>query len=158
MDYLERLEHELYQTGLNIDYHCPPNCRGLYRRYTDGFEYIAVAPHLTRPEKTCVAYHEAGHRHTILCDCSKSKNEYRANKWAARKLVPIDRLLSALKAGATNIYEAADFLQITEEFLQTTLLIYCNRYGLWKIIDDWVISFQPNLMAYNYKTRRMLPE
>jgi len=158
MDNLERLEDKLQQTGLNIDYHGLPNCRGFYRKYSNGYEYMSVSPDLPRSEKTCVAYHEAGHRYMMLCDGQNSKNEYRANKWAVKNLIPVIKLVDALESGAKNTYEAAEYLQISEAFLKTTLLVYSRTYGLWTIAGKWVVSFYPTLMAFNYITERHLPE
>ena len=158
MDNLERLEESFSHIGLKIDYKRHRLNDGYYREYSDGFKYLSVAPDLSRAKMTCVAYHEAGHYQTMIGYRQDSKNEARADRWAVHQLVPICKLIMVLNLGAANTFEAADLLGVTEDFINKSLNLYSSIHGLYTIHGDWVISFQPKLMAFNYKTEQHLPE
>lgn len=80
-------------------------------------------------EKTVVA-HECGHcftgaTHTVYSSYDIiEKHEYKANKWAAHRLIPPDELAQALRDGYTEIWQLADYFGVTEDFINKTLSIY----------------------------------
>ena len=51
-------------------------------------------------------------------------HEYRANKWAIKKLIPKDKLINAYKNGICDNSELAEYFGITEDFLQIALKYY----------------------------------
>lgn len=110
----------------------------------------------TTTEKSCVLAEELGHYYTTtgnILDQSivmNRKQERRARLWAYDKMIGLNGLISAAKAGCQSQYEIAEYLGITEEFLNEALAVYRQKYGLGKLIDNYWICFIPNLQIYEY--------
>lgn len=157
MNQFESLEDELYGSE-NITIERPKlnHANGYYRRYGSGFAFIAVSSDLTLTEAKCTAFHEAGHHYTLNENDNEDRNELRADIWAAKRLIPVSKLVEALTAGCRNSYEASEHLEVTERFLQKTLEIYKKIYGDYYGMDEWTVSFKP-LMAHNYITDQIYP-
>lgn len=70
---------------------------------------------------------EVGHYHTTtgdildLTSIENRKQELRARSWAYERLIPISKIIEAHKLHIVNRYELADFLNVTEEFLDAAL-------------------------------------
>lgn len=142
----EKLRKEAAQKGINI-YEEPMNMaiKGLYGNNT-----IWINKGLpTNTEKACILAEELGHHHTshgILLDqagLQNRKQEKRARKWAYKKLVPLPAFIQAHKAGIRNHHELAEYLDVTEEFLEEAIQNYKEKYGLFKTIDGLTICFEP---------------
>lgn len=103
----------------------------------------------TNVEKACVLAEELGHYHTTvgdILDQSKIENrkqELKARTWAYKKLVPLTKIVQAHKKNITTRYELAEFLNITEEFLEDAINWYIGKYGLSTTVDDFTICFEP---------------
>lgn len=74
--------------------------------------------------------HEIGHCETGAFYTSKTLNlrsrcEYRANKWAIKKLIPIDELIEIFEKGMTDIWQVAEHFEVTEDFAKKA----CKFYG-----------------------------
>ena len=79
------------------------------------------------------AAHEIGHCETgAFYDVNsletRSRCEYRADKWAIKKLVPIDELTEVLKNGISEIWELAEWFGVTEDFMRKA----CRFYRLYE--------------------------
>lgn len=57
---------------------------------------------------------------------SRQRHENKANKWAIRKLIPVDALDDAVAEGCHEIWELADRFGVTEEFIRKTLCFYVH--------------------------------
>lgn len=76
------------------------------------------------------AAHEIGHcatgafynEHSLE---TRSRCEYRADKWAIKKLIPKDELISAFENGIIEVWELAEYFGVTENFI----IKACNFYG-----------------------------
>lgn len=55
----------------------------------------------------------------------RSRMEYRADKWAIKKLVPENELIEAFEEGILEIWELAEHFGVTEEFM----IKACEFYG-----------------------------
>lgn len=103
----------------------------------------------TNIEKMCVLAEELGHYYTSygnILDQSKTKNikqEKRARNWAYDRLVPLDKLIDAYNKGIRNRYELAQYLEVLEEFLESALEYYKEKYGIYCILDNYIIYFEP---------------
>ncbi|CAG9621098.1 ImmA/IrrE family metallo-endopeptidase [Sutcliffiella rhizosphaerae] len=103
----------------------------------------------TQIEKVCILAEEIGHYHTsygnILDQSSipNKKQELRARQWAYKKLFPLSKIVQAHKAGIRNKYELAEYIGVTEEFLQLALTRYQDKYGDTVLIDGVTICFEP---------------
>ncbi|WP_107923461.1 ImmA/IrrE family metallo-endopeptidase [Lysinibacillus parviboronicapiens] len=100
-------------------------------------------------EKYCILAEEIGHHYTTagdifdLTSIENRKQELRARAWAYEKLVPLTKLVQAHKLHIANRYELADFLNVTEDFLDDALDWYKSKYGLYVPIDNFTICFEP---------------
>jgi Zn-dependent peptidase ImmA (M78 family) len=100
-------------------------------------------------EKTCVLAEELGHYYTTagnILDQKISTNrklERRALAWAFRRLVPLDKLIEAFEAGIRSRHELAEYLQVTEKFLDAALKYYKEKHGFHYRIGEYWICFEP---------------
>ena len=80
-------------------------------------------------EKTIVA-HECGHCFTGSTHAIYSpfdvieKHEYKANKWAAHRVMPIEEIKKSLRDGCVEPWQLAERFNVTEDFVKTALYIY----------------------------------
>ena len=105
----------------------------------------------TQTQKACVMAEELGHYYTTVGNIldqnitSNRKQELRARVWAYNKMVGLTGLLRAYQHGCRNRFEIAEYLDVTEKFLEECLGYYRNRYGVCTKIDNYVIYFEPHL-------------
>lgn len=103
----------------------------------------------TLTERTCILAEELGHYHTTvgnILDQSKAMNrkqERRAREWAYNRLIPLGKIIEAHKARIKDRHNVADFLGVTDEFLQSTIDRYMDKYGLFVQFKDHIIFFEP---------------
>ena len=75
------------------------------------------------------------------------KQELRARMWAYDKLIGLSGIVNAYKAGCQNITEAAEYLDVTEEFFFCAVDAYKKKYGTFANIDNYIIYFEPALIV-----------
>lgn len=104
----------------------------------------------TETEKSCVLAEELGHYYTTtgnILDQSKPENrkqERRARLWAYNRMITLDKLAGAKSAGCRNRYEIAEYLEVTEEFLQEAVDTYKEIYSSgYHQHGDFLICFDP---------------
>ncbi|GAB6086429.1 ImmA/IrrE family metallo-endopeptidase [Alkaliphilus crotonatoxidans] len=103
----------------------------------------------TVAEKVCIITEELGHYHTTvgnILDQSKIENrkqEEIARRWAYERLVKIQDLVRASREGIRNRFELAEYLGVTEEFLDGVLVYYKAKYGTYYQMDNCLICFEP---------------
>jgi len=109
-------------------------------------------------EKRCVLAEELGHQFTSsgniidLKSVCNRKQELKARNWSYEKLIPLKILIKASYEGCTNLFELAECLDVTEEFLKDTLQYYQNKYGLYTEVDNHCIYFNPlTVCKYSYE-------
>nr|DAO88770.1 MAG TPA: IrrE protein [Caudoviricetes sp.] len=94
--------------------------------------YIGLNPLMidTTAEEKVLLAHELGHCMTgaFYNQYSKldirEKHERRADKWAIKKLIPVDELKRAVKSGRESRYELAEYFNVTEDFMQKAMDYY----------------------------------
>ena len=107
----------------------------------------------TQTEKACVLAEELGHYHTSvgnILDMTASANrkqDRQARLWSYNKLIGLTGLIRAYKHGCKNRYEIAEYLDITEEYLEECISCYRDKYGVYTTIDSYIIYFIPNLVV-----------
>lgn len=112
---------------------------------------IYIRRNMPTVQKACVLAEELGHNETgygdILDQASVSdiKQEQRARLWAYNKMIGLQGIIAAYKHGCTSLHEMAEFLEVTEEFLNDSLTAYRSKYGCYATIDNYVIYFEPSL-------------
>ena len=111
---------------------------------------IALNKEITNEaEKNCILAEELGHHYTstgIIVDTNdlnNSKQEYKARVWAYDKQIGIQGLIDAFEYGCRNKHEIADFLEVTEEFLQDAIASFESKYGYYTIYNKYAIYFSP---------------
>lgn len=132
-------------------------------KYNDGRikgNRIAIRQNIeTQKEKACVLAEELGHHYTSsgnILDQTKVENvkqEQRARMWAYNKQIGLHGIIDAYKRGCRNIHEMADYLDITEEFLQDALEAYRSKYGHYVNVDNYTIYFEPYLTVADFNSR-----
>lgn len=102
-----------------------PQTHSLSLMNNDGSCAVAIDPfglNSTKDEKIRLA-HELGHCVTgsfynRYSDFDiKAKSEYRADKWAIKKLIPKDELQAAFEQGYTEPWDLAEYFNVTEDFI-----------------------------------------
>lgn len=130
---------ELYEIAAQE--HIPVDCFELGKREalsfmdTDGKCYIAIDHRKlrgARDEKMKLA-HELGHCCTgafynqwAPADCRR-RHENTADKWAIRHFLSENDLDDAVARGYTEIWQLADFFDVSEEFMKKAICLY--TYG-----------------------------
>ena len=103
----------------------------------------------TQKEKSCVLAEEIGHNRTSYGDIldqndiMNRKQEYRARLYGYNLKVGLTGLISAYEAGCRNLYEVAEFLDATEEYLKEAINCYNSKYGVCVVVDNYAICFEP---------------
>lgn len=152
MNTFEHLEDEACKDGIDVvrrDF-TSERIKGLYCNGT-----IALNTCLkTTPQKTCVLLEEMGHHFTSvgdildLSDAHNRKQERQARIWAYNKQIGLYGLIRAYEKGCNSRHEIADFLEVTEEFLEDAIYYYREKYGVCASIDNYVVYFIPYLMIF----------
>ena len=121
------------------------NIKGLY------FDNIIVLNSKinTEVEKKCVLAEELGHYETssgnILAQNKiiNLKQESKARGWAVDELIKVEDFIKAFDAGVRNRFELAEYLEVTEEFIELALDHFRKRHGEFHNIGDYTIFFNP---------------
>ena len=119
---------------------------------------IAIRKGLSETQKKCVLAEESGHFHTSsgnilnLSSVEDLKQESHAREWAFNKLIGLTGIINAYKHGCQSLYEIADYLEVTEEFLSEALQQYKRKYGEYVVIDNYIIFFVPFLGVFESYT------
>lgn len=148
MDY-EALLSEADQEGIIVKEKSLQSCDGRING-----KRIAIRHDMdTTKEKACVLAEELGHHHTSVgcildqTDIRNRKQERQARLWAYNKQIGLRGLIRAYEHGCRSRHEIAEFLEVTEEFLQNAIDCYRDKYGICASVDDYYIMFIPNLMV-----------
>ncbi len=84
----------------------------------------------TTAEESVLIAHEGGHIATGSTHSIGSpyeiieQHENRADKWAIKKLIPKDELDKAIAKGYTEIWDLADYFNVTEDFMKKAVWLY----------------------------------
>ena len=149
MNKYEELLYEADNAGISIDedFHFNGNISGLY---IDG--NIALSDNLkTTIEKACVLAEELGHHYTSvgnildMTDVQNRKQERQARLNGYNRMIGLMGIIRAYEAGCTNRFEIAEYLEVTEEYLQECIDCYRDKYGTMKQLDNYIIYFIPHL-------------
>lgn len=148
MNKFEKLEDVAYQDDVDVlNYRFESNnIKGLY---CDGV--IAIREDMTILEKTCALAEELGHHETSvgnildMTSAVNRKQERQARLHGYNRLIGLIGLVRAFEHGCQNRFEIAEYLEVTEEFLEECIECYRNKYGICKRVDNYVVYFIPQL-------------
>lgn len=105
----------------------------------------------TQTEKSCVLAEELGHYYTSSgdiidqTDIMNQKQEYRARLYGYNLRIGLMGIVRAYQAGCRNLYEMAEHLEVTEEYLKEAIECYRSKYGEYVKVDNYIIYFIPCL-------------
>lgn len=150
MNSYEKLQDEACKDGIDvIDYTFHSDrIKGLY---CDGT--VAIRKDMNTAQKTCILAEEFGHHHTsvgAIIDINSVQNrkqERQARLHGYNRLIGLMGIIHAFNAGCQNKYEIADFLDVTEEYLEECISCYRDKYGVYTTVDNYIIYFIPNLVV-----------
>lgn len=131
---LQALYHLASQLDIPVDYFPMQKREALAIMDTDGSCAIAIDPRKIRSERDerSKLSHELGH----CCTGSfynrfsgydiRQRHENRADKWAIEHLITADELDDAIARGCTEIWELAEYFQVSEEFMRKAVCWYTH--------------------------------
>lgn len=149
MNKLEKLEQDAFEDNVKVhDYYLgEESLRGIYVNGN-----VAINTSVNNSiEKACVLAEELGHHHTSVGNIldmdltGNRKQERQARLWAYNKLIGLSGIIEAFEHGCQSRFEIAEYLEVTEEFLEECLACYRNKYGVGITLDNYYIMFIPNL-------------
>lgn len=109
----------------------PNNYKGLYAH-----GIISIDKKLNYIEKGCILAEEIGHHFTTTGNIIGQKNisdrkqEHRARNWGYEALVPLDKIVESYSSGYRTYHETAEFLNVTEEYLEAAVDHYKSKHGI----------------------------
>lgn len=108
----------------------------------------------TSNEKACILAEELGHHYTSvgnildLTVTENRKQERQARIWAYNKQIGLRGLINAYEHGCRCRHEVADYLEVTEVFLEEAINCYREKYGVYVTVDNYTVYFIPRLAIY----------
>lgn len=105
----------------------------------------------TQTEKACVLAEELGHHCTSSGNIMNQnivfnrQQELRARMYGYNLSIGLIGIAKAFESGCRNLYEMADFLDVTEEYLKEAIESYRKKYGVFTVVDNYLIYFEPQL-------------
>lgn len=105
----------------------------------------------TTVEKACVLAEELGHYYTTYGNIinqtlpDNRKQEYKARLRGYDMKIGLTGVIQAYEQGCHTSYDMAEYLEVTEKYLLAALNCYQNKYGSYVCLDNYVITFMPNL-------------
>ena len=111
----------------------------------------------TQAEKSCVLAEELGHYFTSfgnilnMDETQNRKQELRARLSGYDMQIGLIGIIECYKHHCRSLYEMAEYLQVTEEYLQEALECYSRKYGETLITtDNYAIRFVPSLQVMEF--------
>lgn len=71
------------------------------------------------------------------------KFENYARRYTFEAIISLKGIITAFKQGIHNLYELANFFEVTEDFVLDCIEHYKRKYGLRTLCDDYLIEFEP---------------
>ena len=116
---------------------------------------IIINNRVNECEKLCVLYEELGHFNltvgdiTDQSDLNNIKQESIARRWSYEKLISPEDIINAIISGIDNIYDLAEILNVTEDFLIQSIEHYKKKYGIYYVGKTHLLTFEPlNIINY----------
>lgn len=146
MNSYECLLNECYLLGIEVkEKNFKSKAKGLCKNKKIGISNCID----TNNEKSCVLAEEIGHCSLTvgdITDLSKTENikqEIKARRWSYEKLINIESLISAFENNVLS-HELADYLNVTQEFLNETIDYYRIKLGPTYKYNNYLLYFEPN--------------
>jgi hypothetical protein len=145
----EKLLHEAYNLGLIVK-----EVNLVTRKGRCVGNRIAIDKNIkTDAEKACILREEISHYKTTVGDItdqtkiSNIKQEKLARNIAVQKLCSLEKIVEAIRKGATSKYEIVEILNITEELFDEAVTYYtCKQKNY--ITNDIILHFDDRLQIF----------
>ena len=117
---------------------------------------IFINSNLSEIRKTEILYEELAHHKLTygnILDQSKDINrkfENYARRHGYEAALPLHIIMEAHNYGVSNLYELAEYVQLSEEYIVEILKHYKNKYGIGTHYGEYLITFDP-LRVFKYK-------
>lgn len=127
------------------DVHALPS--GYEGFYSDG--YILIDKSIPNYRKAEVLFEELAHHKltwgNILDqkDFNNRKFENYAKRDGYQSALPLHLIIEAYHYGISNLYELAQYVQLSEKYILKVLECYKKKYGLSAYCNGYVIKFEP---------------
>ncbi|WP_426429120.1 ImmA/IrrE family metallo-endopeptidase [Staphylococcus equorum] len=150
MNRYERLMSNNQHLGIYDNYSLDGDFHGVY---ADGI--VAIDKNLTSNSKLEVLCEEIAHSRitygNILNqeDLFFRKFEIKARRLGNELAMSLSDIIDAFKNGVKNIFEMANFLEVSEKHVNECLTHYKQKYGLSKKYGEFLIQFEP-LRVFEY--------
>ncbi len=115
---------------------------------------IAINEKLTETEKICIMAEELGHYYTGTGDIidqsytANRKQELYGRVHAYNRLIGLMGIIDTYHNHCQSFSESAEYLGVTEEFLNDAIFYYRNKYGISVTVDNYIIYFEPTLGVF----------
>ncbi|MCT2015141.1 toxin [Staphylococcus capitis] len=119
-------------------------------------DLILIKRNLSETRKAEVLYEELAHHKLTygnILDQSKwinRKFESYARRHGYEAALPLRIIVEARNYGVSNLYELADYVQLSERYIVEILEHYKNKYGIYTQYGTYLIQFEP-LRVFEYK-------
>ncbi|AGZ26233.1 ImmA/IrrE family metallo-endopeptidase [Staphylococcus pasteuri] len=119
-------------------------------------DLILINSNLSETRKAEVLYEELAHHKLTygnILDQSKwinRKFENYAKRHGYEAALPLRIIVEAHHYGVSNLYELAQYVQLSEEHVLEILKHYKNKYGIGTHLGEYLITFDP-LRVYKYQ-------
>lgn len=116
--------------GIEVDFFPMAHAQSLSIPWGGGAVAIDPRRVTSRADEKVKLGHELGHCVTgsfynqYAARDVRERHELHADRWAIRQLIPRQELESALQAGRREIWELAEFFEVTEDFMRKALTYY----------------------------------
>ena len=132
MTYLPDLYRFAESHGIDVDWFHMTRASSLSMPLPDGNCCIAIDPWRMESiaQETVALAHELGHCETgsfynQYSDFDiRKKHENRADKWAIQRLIPQEELEKAMGNGYTEVWQLAEYFNVTEDFIRKAICWY----------------------------------
>lgn len=151
MSHYEQLLTENEHIKIRDTHSLPDGYSGFYN---DGI--ILIDKNLPETRKAEVLYEELAHHKLTygnILDQSKwinRKFESYARRHGYEAALPLRIIVEAHKYGVSSLYELADYVQLSENYIVEILEHYKQKYGYSTQYGKYVIQFEP-LRVFEYK-------
>lgn len=151
MSRYEQLLAENERIKIKDTHSLPDGYSGFYK---DGI--ILIDKDLSETRKAEVLFEELAHHKLTygnILDQSKNINrkfENYARRHGYEAALPLRIIVEAHHYGVSNLYELAEYVQLSETYVAEILKHYKNKYGIGTHYGDYSITFDP-LRVYRFR-------
>ena len=138
-----------------VEIFTPKSIKGIYTRLDNckpaiGMNYQSIS---SETEEKLILAEEIGHYFTATSKpigskyyCNKlysDRKEHRAFRKAVKMTISHRQIVKCMLSGANSLYELAEALEVTEDYLKNAFELYKQKYGQFKKVGEYYLYFDP---------------